>query len=60
VNRLLGFSTLALVVASSPSFAGGTVAAPAPLIGAGLPGLAVLAVTGVGYLAVRVRRHGKD
>ncbi len=60
MNRLFGYSTLALVVAASPSFAGTTAAAPAPLLAAGLPGLAVLAVTGLGYLAVRARRPGKD
>jgi hypothetical protein len=33
------------------------VAAPAPLPGAGLPGLAVFSLAGVGYLAVRMRRR---
>jgi len=36
------------------------VGAPAPLLGAGLPGLAVLAVTGAGYLAVRMRGRNRD
>jgi hypothetical protein len=60
VTRLLGFSTLALIVMATPSFAGLITGAPAPLLGAGLPGLAVLAVTGVGYLAVRARPNRKD
>ena len=46
------------------SFAGAvtqpTVGAPAPLLGAGLPGLAIMAVAGAGYLALRMRRRGKD
>jgi hypothetical protein len=36
------------------------VGAPAPLLGAGLPGLAIMAVAGAGYLAIRLRRRGKD
>jgi hypothetical protein len=49
-------------VAASASFAGipaPPVGAPAPLLGAGLSGLAVLAVTGAGYLAVRFRRRDR-
>jgi hypothetical protein len=34
--------------------------APAPLLGAGLPGLAILAAAGGGYVAMRLRRRGKD
>jgi len=60
MNRLLGFSTLAAILAASPCFAGIAEGGPAPLLGAGLPGLAVLAATGAGYLAVRMRRRGKD
>jgi hypothetical protein len=48
---------------TSAAFAGiitPTVGAPAPLLGAGLPGLAIIAVTGAGYLAIRLRRRGKD
>jgi hypothetical protein len=59
VTRLLGFSTLALIVMATPSFAG-LRGAPAPLLAAGLPGLAVLAMTGAGYIAVRARRNRKD
>ena len=57
-------SSAAWVATGAASFAGaGTppiVGAPAPLLGAGLPGLAILAVTGAGYLAVRMRRRHKD
>jgi hypothetical protein len=37
----------------------GTVA-PAPLLGAGLPGLALMGVAGAGYLVVRAYRKSKD
>jgi len=47
------------LAAASVSFAG-VLPAPAPLLGAGLSGLAVLAVTGAGYLAVRMRRRDRD
>jgi len=62
MNRIvatLGLAALASAVAATASFAG-TGTAPAPLLGAGLPGLAVLAVAGGGYLAVRTfrRRRG--
>jgi hypothetical protein len=33
---------------------------PAPLLGAGLPGLAILAVAGAGYVTMRIRRRGRD
>lgn len=61
----ISVSTLASAAwfaAASASFAGvaPTVGAPAPLLGAGLSGLAVLAVTGAGYLAVRFRRRDRD
>jgi len=36
------------------------VGAPAPLLGAGISGLVVLGVTGAGYLAMRLRRRGRD
>jgi hypothetical protein len=45
---------------ASASFAGFTVPVPAPLLGAGLPGLAILAVAGGGYVAMRVRRRNRD
>ncbi|MFI4966690.1 MAG: hypothetical protein ACHP9T_15135 [Caulobacterales bacterium] len=45
---------------ASASIAGATVGAPAPLLGAGLPGLAIMAVAGAGYVAMRLRRRGKD
>ena len=46
----------------SASVAGSVVAvgAPSPLLGAGLPGLAVMAVAGAGYVAMRLRRRGRD
>jgi hypothetical protein len=54
----LGLAALASAVAVSPSYAG--VPAPAPLLGAGLPGLAVLVVAGGGYLALRTFRRRQD
>lgn len=56
--RLLGLAALTSMAAVSPCFAG--VPAPAPLLGAGLPGLAVLVVAGAGYLGVRKFRRGRD
>jgi hypothetical protein len=45
----------------SASIAGvAAVGAPSPLLGAGLPGLAVMAVAGAGYVAMRLRRRGRD
>lgn len=56
---LFTFSTLAaLAIATAASAA--AVPGPAPLIGAGLPSLGVLAVAGAGYLAVRLRRRNRD
>jgi hypothetical protein len=37
-----------------------TVPAPSPLLGAGIPSLAVLAITGVGYVAIRIHRKNRD
>jgi|GraSoiStandDraft_4_1057263.scaffolds.fasta_scaffold1255104_2 hypothetical protein len=56
-------TTAASLAAASASFAGEVdipIGAPAPLLGAGLSGLAVLAVTGAGYLAVRMRGRNRD
>jgi hypothetical protein len=55
-------SAVALVAAgwASASFAGALAPAPAPLLGAGLPGLAILAVAGGGYVAMRLRRRDRD
>jgi hypothetical protein len=54
----------ALIAATVFSFASAAFAntepAPAPMLGAGLPGLAILAAAGGGYIAMRLRRHGKD
>ncbi|WP_372782154.1 hypothetical protein [Phenylobacterium sp.] len=64
MKNWISLSTLALAgwAAASASFAGAVtpVGAPAPLLGAGLPGLAILAVTGAGYLAIRLRRRDRD
>jgi hypothetical protein len=49
----------ALMALASAAFAG-NVAGPAPLMGAGLPGLAVLATAAGGYLAVRFGRRNRD
>jgi len=57
-TAILGLTTLLSAVAVSPSFAG--VVAPAPLLGAGLPGLAVLVVAGGGYLAMKTFRRRRD
>jgi hypothetical protein len=62
MKNWLSISTLAAaawLAATSVSFAG-VLPAPAPLLGAGLSGLAVLAVTGAGYMAVRMRRRDRD
>jgi hypothetical protein len=56
----LVFGTMVLAVASV-AFAGGTPnGGPAPLLGAGLPGLAILAAAGGGYIALRLRRRDRD
>ena len=67
MKTLFSASTLALVasfVATGASYAGSVVVptngAPAPLLGAGLPGLAVLAVAGAGSLTLRLRRRDRD
>jgi len=66
MKTLLSASALAVVasfVATGVSIAGSVVptnGAPAPLLGAGLPGLAVLAVAGAGYLTLRLRRRDRD
>ena len=51
-------ASAAWLAGASASYAG-LQPAPAPLLGAGLSGLAVLAVTGAGYLAVRMRRRDR-
>jgi hypothetical protein len=54
---VLGLAALISTFAAGPSFA---IPAPAPLLGAGLPGLAVLVVAGGGYVAVRAFRRRGD
>ena len=67
MKKLLALPFLAAAASfvGSAAFAGTTtyvpkVGAHAPLLGAGLPGLAIIAVTGAGYLAIRLRRRGRD
>ena len=60
MRGLFALSTLVALTAATAASAGAIVPGPAPLIGAGLPSLGVLAVAGVGYLAVRMRRRNRD
>ena len=61
MRKLFAFSTVFTTMAlASTAFASIPAAAPAPLLGAGIPSLAILAVTGVGYLALRLRRKDRD
>ena len=61
MRGLVVFSTLAAVAIATAATAGSVIVpGPAPLIGAGLPSLGVLAVAGAGYLAVRLRRRNRD
>lgn len=64
MKNWISLSTLAFATwaTASASFAGAvsTVGAPSPLLGAGLPGLAILAASGAGYLAIRLRRRNRD
>lgn len=61
MRGLFVISTLAAATFATIASAGGVIApGPAPLIGAGLPSLGVLAVAGAGYLAVRLRRRNRD
>jgi hypothetical protein len=53
----LSLAALVSAFAATPTFAQ---VAPAPLLGAGLPGLAVLVLAGGGYLAVRTFRRRRD
>ena len=60
ISKVLGLSAAALALSwASASFAA-VVPGPSPVLGAGLPGLAILAVTGAGYLIARTRRRGRD
>jgi hypothetical protein len=61
MRKLLAFGALAASFgAASQALAGSVVAAPAPLLGAGIPSLAILAVTGAGYVAMRMNRKNRD
>jgi hypothetical protein len=64
MKNWISLSTLAFAAwaTASASFAGTAVSvgAPAPLLGAGLPGLAILAASGAGYLVIRLRKRNRD
>ena len=61
MRKLIAFGVLSSSLAlASSAMAGIVVAAPAPLLGAGIPSLAILAVTGVGYVAMRMSRKNRD
>lgn len=55
-----GIVTSSLGLASAALAGQITVGAPAPLLGAGIPSLAILAVTGFGYVAMRMNRKNRD
>jgi hypothetical protein len=55
---ILSLAVLVSAVAAAPSLAWSV--APAPVLGAGLPGLAMLVVAGGGYLAVKTFRRRRD
>ncbi|HEY2480604.1 MAG TPA: hypothetical protein VGI30_00210 [Caulobacteraceae bacterium] len=55
---ILGLVAVGSAIAATPSLAG--LPGPAPLLGAGLPGVAFLAVAGGVYLAVRSLRRRHD
>jgi hypothetical protein len=57
VYAVLGLAAVGSVLGAGAAFA---IPAPAPLLGAGLPGLAMLAVAGGGYLAVKTFRRNRD
>jgi hypothetical protein len=56
----LAFAAWAIASASVAGVAVAPVGAPSPLLGAGLPGLAILAASGAGYLAIRLRKRNRD
>jgi hypothetical protein len=64
MKNWISLSTLAFAAwaTASASLAGVAVpvGAPSPLLGAGLPGLAILAASGAGYLAIRLRKRNRD
>ncbi|MFL5295931.1 MAG: hypothetical protein ACJ798_06065 [Phenylobacterium sp.] len=59
-NFTLGIAVGTAVLACASAAFASRVAGPAPLMGAGLQGLAVLAAAGGGYIALRLRRRGRD
>ena len=60
MRKLIGFGALASSFAMASTAFAVAVPAPAPLLGAGIPSLAILAVTGVGYVAMRMSRKNRD
>lgn len=57
-KSVLGLSVAAVAMGWASASLASTWPAPAPVLGAGLSGLAILVVTGAGYVAVRMRRRG--
>jgi hypothetical protein len=63
MRKLIAFSTVAAsLTVASQALAGQVivVGAPAPLLGAGIPSLAILAITGAGYAVMKMRRKDRD
>jgi hypothetical protein len=60
MNRTVATLSLAALVSAFAATPGLAAPAPAPLLGAGLPGLAALVVAGGGYLALRTFRRRRD
>jgi hypothetical protein len=60
MRKLIAFGALASSFAMASAAYAGLTPAPAPLLGAGIPSLAILAVTGVGYVAMRMSRKNRD
>jgi hypothetical protein len=60
MRKLIALGVLSSCLAMSSGAFAAVVAAPAPLLGAGIPSLAILAVTGAGYVAMRMARRKRD
>ena len=60
MRNFLAISTLLTTLALASNALAAVVEAPAPLLGAGIPSLAILAVTGAGYVAMRISRKKRD
>ncbi|MFL5295930.1 MAG: hypothetical protein ACJ798_06060 [Phenylobacterium sp.] len=59
-NLTLGLAIGTAVMAFASAAFAGKLAGPAPLMGAGLPGLVALVAAGGGYVALRLRRRDRD